>query len=163
MKTDWGLQFCNSSMKNNAAALTTQGLHRHNYDFTVKTGISCGEHWTLQQQKPPCLKEAFSVSITPESISEKSTSMLIMRHPGPAQGAPRAWHWGCPCAASPWLSPQLSNCLCQCYQPPKVAVCLRFQEGNLLPWRAWLLSPHPSTSPGYLVYVSIIISHGECQ
>lgn len=104
-----------------------------------------------------------SISIISESINEKSTSMLIMRHLGPAHGAPGAWHWGCPCVSSLWLSPQLSNCLCHCYQPPKVAVCLQFQEGNLLLWRAWLFSLHPSTSPGYVVYVSIIISHGECQ
>ena len=45
------------------------------------------------------------------------------------------------CAASPWLSPQLFNRLRQHYQPPKVAVPVQFQEGNLLPWRAWLFSP----------------------
>lgn len=122
-------------MKNTAAAPSTRGLHRRNYDFAVKTGISCRERWTLQAygNVTSMSQGGISISIIPESINENSTSILIMKHRGPAHKTPGVWHRGCRRAASPWLRLQLSHRLRQPYQPPKVAAGARFQEGNLLP------------------------------
>lgn len=129
------------------------------YDFAVKPGTSCSEHCTLQAHRnvTSVFYGGISISVISESISENIMSIFIMKHQHSHCLVLGLLH-----AASPWLRPHSLRSPPTVLPAPEATVSLWFQEGNSLLWKALLLA-HQSISQCYTVYVSIIISHGECQ